>query len=140
MTQPQSPLTGTWTLNVDRSRFDANHQPKAGRMRIELDRDGSMLMNAEGTNEKGEPCAERPTRLHPDGRDYPVPDFAGLTVRTMTPDPHTLRTECRRENGTLVGAGTYVVSGDGRSLTATTSGWDTQFREFTQVTVWDREA
>lgn len=140
MTQPQSPLTGTWTLNVDRSRFDVNHQPKAGRMRIETDPDGSLLMTAEGTNDKGEPCAERPTRLHPDGRDYPVPDFAGLTVRTVTPDSHTLRTECRRENGTLVGAGTYVVSPDERSLTATTSGWDTQFREFTQMTVWDRES
>jgi hypothetical protein len=33
----------------------------------------------------------------------------------------------------------YVVSEDGRSLTATTSGWDTQLREFKQTTVWDRE-
>jgi len=140
MPQPQNPLAGTWTLNVDRSRFDVNHQPKSGRMRIEIERDGSMVMTAQGVNEKGEPCTERPTRLNPDGRDYPVPDFPGLTVRTVTPDPHTLRTECRRENGTMVGAGTYVVSEDERSLTATTSGWDTQLREFKQTTVWDRES
>jgi len=76
--------------------------------------------------------------LYPDGRDYPVPDFAGLVARTVRADPSTVRSECRRQDGSIVGAGTFTVSPDGRVLTATTSGWDSQLREFTQTTVWDR--
>ena len=138
MSNVMNPFVGNWSLNTAKSAFDANHRPRAGKMRIALEPDGAVLMTAEGVNEKGEPCAERPTRLHADGRDYPVPDFAGLVVKTVLPDARTLRTECRREDGSLVGAGTFVVSEDGGSLTATTSGWDTQFREFKQTTVWDR--
>jgi hypothetical protein len=69
---------------------------------------------------------------------YPVPEYKGLAVRTTRPDIHTLQTECRRQDGTLVGAGTFRVSPDGLSLTATTSGWDSQLREFKQTTHWDR--
>ena len=132
------PFVGTWGLNTGKSAFDANHRPRAGTMRIALEADGAVVMTAEGVNEKGEPCVERPNRLRPDGRDYPVPDFAGLVVNTVVRDARTLRTECRREDGSLVGAGTFVISEDGASLTATTSGRDTQLREFTQTTVWDR--
>lgn len=132
------PFVGAWTLNICLSEFDANHRPRAGTMRIEIDADGSLVMNAEGIDEKGEPCVERPNRLHPDGRGYPVPDFAGLLVRTTRPDANTLQTECRRQDGTIVGAGTFRVSPDGHSLTASTSGWDCQLREFRQTTMWDR--
>jgi hypothetical protein len=36
--------------------------------------------------------------------------------------------------------GTYVVSPDGKALTATTFGYDTQLRQFKQKTVWDRSS
>ena len=135
----RDPFVGAWTLNITASAFDANHHPQAGRMRIEIDADGCIVMNAEGVDEKGEWCAERPNRLNPDGQVYPVPDFKGLVVRTTRPDLNTIQTECRRQDGTLVGAGTFRVSPDGRSLTATTSGWDSQLREFKQTTQWDRQ-
>ena len=38
----------------------------------------------------------------------------------------------------IFGGGTYVVSADGKSLTATNFGWDSQLRQFEQRTVWDR--
>ena len=139
MSQLMDPFAGTWSLDTSRSQFDANHNPRSGRMHIAVDSEGCVVMRAEGVNGKGEPCTERPTRLNPDGRDYPVPDLAGLVVKSLRPAPRTLRTECRRADGSLAGAGTFVVSEDGRSLSATTSGWDTQLREFTQTTVWERE-
>jgi hypothetical protein len=138
MSDQINPFAGTWSLDTSRSQFDANHQPRSGRMHIAVDSEGCVVMRAEGVNEQGEPCVERPTRLNPDGRDYPVPDFAGLVVKALRPDPRTLRTECRRADGSIVGAGTFVVSEDGRTLHATTSGWDTQLREFSQTTVWER--
>src|SRR5262245_38215285 len=96
MPQAANPFVGTWTLNIERSTFDAND----------------------------------PVQFTPDGRDYPVPGFPGLVVKTTLPSPGTIQTECRREDGSIVGQGTYAVSADGRSLTATTSGWDSQLRRF----------
>ena len=132
------PFVGTWKLNPEKSNFDANHRPGGGTMRWELGPDGAYLMTAHGQNAKGEAVAERPQTLIADGRAYPVQDFPGLVSVTTKPEPNTLRAEARREDGSIVGEGTYVVATDGASLTATTAGFDTQLRRFEMRTVWDR--
>jgi hypothetical protein len=134
----QDPFTGTWELNTAKSEFDANHQPKAGTMVFELDAQGHYLMTAKGRNTKGEEVAERPMRFIPDGQEHPIPDFPGLKAVANRPDQNTITGEARREDGSVVGGGTYVVSADGTSLTATNFGWDAQLRQFKQMTVWDR--
>jgi hypothetical protein len=139
MAQAANPFVGTWKLNLDRSTFDVNHNPRGGTMRFETDDDGRILMTAEGISEKGERFSERPVHFKPDGHDYPVPDFPGLVAKATLPSPGTIRTECRRQDGSIVGQGTYAVSEDGRSMTATTSGWDSQLRQFEVTTVWDRQ-
>lgn len=96
-------------------------------------------MKAEGTNAKGEKVAERPATFIPDGNAYPIPGLPGLTAVSTRLDPNTIRGEARREDGSVVGGGTYVVSADGKTLTATNTGIDTQLRQFTQRTVWDRQ-
>lgn len=101
--------------------------------------DGSYVMTAQGQNAQGEPVAERPQTLVPDGRAYPVADFPGLVSITTRPDPNTIRAEAKREDGSMAGEGTYVVAADGKSLTATTAGFDTHLRRFDMRTVWDRE-
>jgi hypothetical protein len=130
---------GTWALNPAKSHFDVNHRPSQATMSWELDSDGAYLMNAEGINGKGERVVERPQRLIPDGQPYPVPDFPGLHAFTTRPQPNTIHAEVRREDGTIAGEGTYVVADDGRSLSATTAGFDTQLRRFEMRTVWDRQ-
>ena len=132
------PFVGTWELNPAKSAFDANHRPSQATMHFELGADGAYLMKAEGVSQKGERVAERPVTFVPDGRAYAVPDFPGLSATTVLENPHTIRGEVRREDGSLVGEGTYVVSADGKSLTATTAGFDTQLRRFETTTVWDR--
>ena len=135
----QDPLTGIWKLNPHGSQFDVNHRPSAATMVLELTPEGHYRLTAEGINEKGEKCAERPTTLIPDGNDHPVPELPGLTSRVHRPDPQTLAAEVRREDGSVVGGGTYAVSPDGRTLTATNFGFDSQLRQFSQVTVWERQ-
>jgi hypothetical protein len=70
---------------------------------------------------------------------FSYPDFPGLLGIVTQPDLNTLVAEVRREDGSVVGGGTYVVSPDGTSLTATTFGYDSQLRQFQQKTVWDRQ-
>lgn len=139
MLKTSDPFVGTWTLNPEKSQFDPNHRPTQGTMVFELDAEGVYLMKAEGLTAKGEKVAERPQRFIPDGKLYPIPDFHGLFAVSTKPDSHTLIGEARREDGSVVGGGTLVVSADGKSLTATNFGYDTQLRQFRQQTVWERQ-
>ena len=138
MSTTHDPFIGTWVLNPSRSEFDVNHRPGAATMVIGSDDQGSYRITAEGTSEAGKPVTERPQVLVPDGQPRPVPDFPGLAATTGRRDPRTLHTEVAREDGSIAGQATYSVSTDGRSLTAVSSGFDQQLRQFTQTTVWDR--
>jgi hypothetical protein len=132
------PFVGTWTLNPTRSAFDVNHKPAQATMRWQLDAEGSYVMFAGGVDAKGAHCQEKPQRLRPDGMAYSINGFPGLTSVTTRPDPNTIRAEAKREDGSLAGEGTYVVADEGQTMTATTKGFDSQLRPFTQRTVWDR--
>ena len=132
------PFVGTWTLNPTRSAFDVNHKPSEATMTWELDADGAYLLLAEGVDAKGERCREKPQRLRPDGVAYPIENLPGLVSVTTRPSPNTIRAEAKREDGSLAGEGTYVVAADGTTMIASTRGFDSQLRPFTQQTVWDR--
>jgi hypothetical protein len=134
----QDPFVGTWKLNPGRSQFDPNHRPTSATMRWQLEGDGGYLLLAEGTNERGEPCAEKPQKLFPDGRPYPVDGLPGLNCITKRIDATTLLAEVKREDQSIAGEGRYAVAEDGASMTATTAGFDSQLRRFEMRTVWYR--
>jgi hypothetical protein len=136
----QDPFVGTWTLNTALSEFDANHRPTAGTVTFEIDEQGRYLMQGQGTNASGDKVVERPQRFIPDGKEHPIPNAPGLKAISTQPDANTLTGEARREDGSVIGGGTYVVSADGKTLTATNFGFDAQLREFKQRTVWERAA
>lgn len=131
------PFAGTWTLNCEQSAFDSNHRPTAATMQFEPDGAGGYVLKAQGTNTKGEAVVERPQRLVPDGRPYPVPDFPGLTTVTTRPDPRVLLARVTREDSSVAGEGRYAVAEDGRTLVASMAGFDSQLRRFEARTVWD---
>ena len=138
MSTHHDPLVGTWTLNPSRSEFDPNHRPQAGTLVIEPDGEGSYVIKAEGVSEKGQKVTEKTQTIVADGQPRPVPDFPGLAVTSTRPDANTLHSDVRREDGSIAGQGTYIVSADGRSLTAITAGFDSQLRQFEQRTSWDK--
>ena len=132
------PFVGTWKLNPGKSQFDPNHKPTEATMRWQLEPDGGYLLLADGVNEKGERCAEKPQKLFPDGQPYDVENLPGLKCVTRRPDPNTIRAEVKREDGSIAGEGSYVVADNGTTMTATTAGFDSQLRRFEMRTVWDR--
>jgi len=138
MSHAQTDLfTGTWTLNVERSQFDANHNPRGGTMVFEREGD-NYVMKAEGVAQDGRRVTERPQRYILDGQPHPLPDFPELMALATQPTPHELHSEVRRPDGSIVGESDSVVSADGQSLTATATGFDSQLRRFQVTTVWDR--
>ena len=136
-TQKPDPFVGRWTLNLEKSTFDANHNPRGGTMVFEAAEDG-YVMNAEGVAADGRRIAERPQRFRLDGEPRPLPDFPELVTVATRPAPNTLHGEVRRPDGSIVGEGDYVVSADGKSMMATATGIDSQLRRFQVSTVWDR--
>jgi hypothetical protein len=129
------PLTGRWTANLAKSRRDPNHQFHRATLRLEVDSDRVSLtyggVNAAGKTEEG-------TRLIcADGESHPEAGAPGV-VSTSTIAARTLQSVATKD-GAMVGRGTYEVSEDGRTLTATMSGFDASGRRFEQAIVFDRE-
>jgi hypothetical protein len=133
-----NPFLGTWILNLEKSQFDANHRPAGGTMRFEADTDGALLMTAEGVTENGAKVSERPQKMVPDGILRPLDGLPGLSSVCRSPNGNTIEAEAKRDDGTVIGKGVYTVSAGGKTLTATTSGFDSQMRRFEVQTVWDR--
>jgi len=133
----EDPFGGIWKLNPENSRFDPNHCPSRGTMYWERTSEG-YLMRAEGTNSDGQVVQEKPQRFILDGKDHPVPDVAGVTAVMLRSTPNTIQVEARK-SGRVVGKASYVVSGDGTTLTAAVSSEDAQHRPFQTVLVWDRQ-
>jgi hypothetical protein len=136
-TQASDPFVGKWALNIEKSRFDANHNPRSGTMVFEAE-EGGYVMKAEGVAPDGRVVNERPQRFVLDGQPHPLPDFPELLAVATRPTPRALHGEVRRPDGSIVGEGDFVVSPDGLSMTATTTGFDSQLRRFQVSTAWDR--
>ena len=132
------PFIGTWKLDPSSSQLDPNHRPSEAIMSWQVEPDGAYLMLAEGVNEKGERVSEKPQRLYPDGKAYPVENFPGLSCVTSRPDRNILRAEVVREDGSVAGEGTYTVAESGSAMTATTAGFDSQLRRFEMRMVFEK--
>lgn len=138
MPHASDPFAGAWKLVPEKSAFDENHRPSEATMVFEVDAAGYYVMTASGVNHHGNKVTERPQQFVTDGQPRPVPDLPELTVVSTRPDPNTLCAMVTRPDGSTVGESTMLVSADGRSLSATTSGVDGQSRPFTQRTAWER--
>lgn len=135
MTNQADLFTGTWKLNPQKSNFDTNHRPSEGTMRFERNAEG-YVMRAEGICE-GNRVEEQPQKFILDGVERPIPGAPGVTAVSTSPDEYTIRASARMGDR-VVGEGSYVVSPDGATLTATVRGVDAQQRSFQTTVVWDR--
>ncbi len=131
-----SPFLGTWVANIAKSRRHANHQFQSATLTFEAAGDALSMTHA-GVNMAGK-SESGTTVLHPDGVEHAVsPHAPGVMVVTRFLGPHVLESEAKT-SGQVVGRGTYVVSDDDRTLTATVAGTDAAGAAFEQVIVFDR--
>lgn len=85
----------------------------------------------------GAAVQETPATFILDGKEHAMPDALGLTAIMSRPGPNVIEVESRN-SGRIIGKGSYVVSEDGTTLTASVSSIDAQQRPFQTVLVWDR--
>ena len=129
------PFDGTWIANIGKSQRHPNHQFHSATLRFEVSGNTVTLIHG-GINASGKEEAGR-TVLEADGREHELPQAPGVVVVTRWIGPRVLESE-GRINGRSTGKGTYAVSDDGATLTATVAGIDRSGAPFEQVIVIDR--
>lgn len=119
---------GTWKANIEKSKWDGAYTPEQACVRFEATSTGYLLV-AYGIKD-GKAVAERPTSIVADGTRRPMVDLngrpipgvpPGATVFGHQPDAQTLEHKVELD-GKVLGGGTFRVSDDGNTLTATTEG------------------
>lgn len=130
------PLIGTWLANIEKSQRHENHQFANATMYFAIANDEVTLryegINASGKLEKSEQV------LHADGQPHDHPLAPGIIV-TNSLGPRGF-TSSASQDDTVMGRGSYDVSEDGQTMTATVRGIDGAGQSFEQVIVFDRGA
>ena len=130
------PLNGTWQANIEKSTRHANHQFSSASMTFTVNKE-DVRFSYEGINASGK--AEKSEQvLLADSLPHPHP-LAPEIVVTNSLAARSLETSASKD-GVVLGNGSYDVSEDGNTMTATVRGIDGAGKPFEQIIVFDRSA
>jgi hypothetical protein len=132
-----SPFTGTWKLNVEKSKFNQRPGPQTLTMVIKADENSSEVKQ-EGTAADGSPLA-RSFSVKLDGTPAPVTgskQIDMISVRKI--DDHTIIAKATK-GGKAEGESRVTVSADGKVLTWTGSGVDAKGVKHENMAVYDKQ-
>jgi hypothetical protein len=131
------PHSGTWVLNVAKSKYTPGPLPKEQSSVYTVD-SKSIKVATKGTAADGKPTMTDFTAAF-DGKDHPVkgnPDWDAVAVRRV--DGQTIEFS-RKRGGKVVQTATSVVSKDGKTRTITSSGVNAQGQKITNVGVYEKK-
>jgi hypothetical protein len=130
-------LVGTWKLNEAKSKF-ASGAWKNTTILYEAAAE-SVKMTIDGMGSDGKPFHNEWTGKL-DGKDYPVTgDPNSDAARSVTKiDDRTLGVNVKN-GGKATISGRIVVSADGKSLTVTTSGIDSNGKKVSSTAIYDKQ-
>jgi hypothetical protein len=132
-------LTGLWQLNVAKSKYSPGPAPKSQTLNIQGEGQNRKL-TAVGINAAGNAAQVVVfSELVEDGKPHPVTGLAVADANTYTRvDAHTIKVT-RLRDGKVVQTATWVVSQDGKILTANLTGTDANGREVNNVTLYEKQ-
>ena len=133
------PFAGTWKLNAKKSKFVPG-PPKKSETRIVVAGPNGMRVSVDRVNGDGSTQEfEYTTNL--DGKSYPITGqapYGADSIAANLTTPNTIQSTLSK-GGKVVAAAVTIVSNDGRVLTITTKGTDPQGKQFTNVSVYDKQ-
>lgn len=133
----KDPFVGTWKLDIARSKFDNGAPPKRSIVTISRAGDKRKIavhtVSAAGTESRTESTAAD------DGKDYPMKGSA--TVDAVAVTRVDARTVDRKDKkgGAVVATLRVKVSPDGRTLTVSQKGIDSQGRPYNNTLLYARQ-
>jgi hypothetical protein len=129
-------LTGTWNLNLAKSKFDPGPAPKSdSRTYVESAQGVTVTVNI--VTASGSAISEHATYSY-DGKDYPItgnPREDALSLRRVNART-TIITQ--KLSGKVVGTETRVISADGKVMTISARGTNANGVPFERVAVYDK--
>jgi hypothetical protein len=131
------PAIGTWTLNVEKSKFTPGPGPKSATRTYAQTADGIALTYS-GVAADGSPISGQSTFKY-DGKDYPItgsPDFDTISLKRVNA---TTVKSTQKKNGAVIGWTTRSVSAHGKVLTLSSKGKDAKGAPFHSVAVYDKQ-
>ena len=130
-------FSGTWKLNLAKSKYDPGPPPKELTTIIEAI-DGGLKITIDGVNAQGKPTHSEWSAMF-DGKDYPV---TGATIRDTVAlkkiDDYTFDTT-NKQDGKVTSVIRGVYSRDGKTRTLTYQGMNVKGIQVNRVTVWERQ-
>jgi hypothetical protein len=132
-----SPLTGTWNLNLEKSKFEPGPAPKSdSRTYVESPQGVTVTVNI--VTASGSTISEHSTYAY-DGKDYPItgnPREDALSLNRV--DAHTTIIT-QKLLGQVVGTETRVISASGKMMTISAKGTNANGVLFDRVAVYDKQ-
>jgi len=131
-----NPFVGTWKLNLTKSYY-TQRVPKTETWKIEAQENGQKDI-FDGVDAYGKAYHVVASPKY-DGRDYPVTGNPALdTVSLKKIDAKTIES-LTKKGGKEVERGRIVLSRDGKTITSTDKGKDSSGKDYTNITVYDKQ-
>jgi len=131
------PSSGTWKLNLTKSKFSPGPAPKSSTVTIKIE-NGTETYTSEGTNADGKPNNMSFTAKM-DGKDSPVTGNPfGDTIAIQHPAPNKF-TATIKKDGKVTMTVHVVVAADGKSRTSSYSGKNADGKDVHDVMVYDKQ-
>ena len=129
---------GTWKYNVAKSKTTGTNPIKTQIDVREATPDGGLKITRTGQLMDGTPSNFSYTYKY-DGKEYPVTGGPFDTISVKRIDANTTSWVVRKTGGKLHLTGRTVISKDGKTLTQTSQGTDTDGKPVTATVVFDRQ-
>lgn len=133
------PFLGTWKLNAKKSKFVPG-PPRKSETRIVVTGPNGMRISVDRVNGDGS-TEEFEYTTNLDGKSYPVTGqgpYGADSIAANLTAPNTIQSTLSK-GGKVVATAVSIVSKNGTILTITTKGTDAQGRQFTNVSVYDKQ-
>jgi hypothetical protein len=130
--------TGTWKLNLAKSKFSPGPPPKSQTLTYETVGPGFRATN-EGVDAQGNPTKGVFGVYFYDGKSYPitgVPDFDASSYKAVNESTVEMT---RTKAGKPVQTQTRVMSADGKTLTFTATGTNAKGQQINNIAVYDKQ-
>ena len=129
--------SGTWKLNVEKSKYSPGPAPKSLTVVVESD-ENNYKLEATGTDSEGKPTHVQYSAKF-DGKDYPVTGMANAdTVSIKRIDANTIEVK-QKKDAKVVMTVTTKISNDGKTRTSTWHGKNAEGKEVHNVVVLDKQ-
>jgi hypothetical protein len=128
---------GTWTLNLDKSKFVPGPAPKS-QTRTYADTPDGTALTVTGIAADGSAVSQQSTFKY-DGKDYPITGSANYDTLSLKRIKHGTVRSLQKKDGKVVGHTIRTISDHGKVLTLSSRGKTANGTSFHDIAVYDKQ-